>query len=172
MSIETSLSTVLGIVIISGAIGVIFLPMIVYAAFLLGAVFLSLAGIYILLNADFVGAAQVLIYVGAINVLILFAIMLVNPGGKLARIPEGLEGLEVNPSQYFGKACVALGLLGWIYQMIRETVWLSPPWSPETERFWVIGGHLLNDDLLPFEVMSIVLLVALVGAIVLARREA
>ena len=69
---------VLSLVIIVGALGVVLLENIVYSAFLLGGVFMSVAGLYLLLNASFVAAAQVLVYVGAINVLILFAIMLVN----------------------------------------------------------------------------------------------
>ena len=70
-----------------GALGVVLLPNIVYSAFLLGGVFLSVAGLYLLLNASFVAAAQILVYVGAVNVLILFAIMLVNKQENLAAIP-------------------------------------------------------------------------------------
>ncbi len=69
---------ILSFLTIAAALGVVLLANIVYSAFLLAGVFISLAGIYILLNADFVSAAQILIYVGAVNVLILFAIMLVN----------------------------------------------------------------------------------------------
>ena len=79
--------TVLSAVVAIGALGVVLLPNIVYSAFLLGGVFLSVAGLYLLLNASFVAAAQVLVYVGAVNVLILFAIMLVNKKEDLAAIP-------------------------------------------------------------------------------------
>ena len=70
--------SILSLVVIVGALGVILLESIVYSAFLLGGVFMSVAGLYLLLNASFVAAAQVLVYVGAVNVLIIFAIMLVN----------------------------------------------------------------------------------------------
>ena len=70
--------SILSLIIIIGSLGVVLLESIVYSAFLLGGVFMSVAGLYLLLNASFVAAAQVLVYVGAINVLILFAIMLVN----------------------------------------------------------------------------------------------
>ena len=60
--------------VVVGSLGVVLLPNVVYSAFLLGGVFLSVAGLYLLLNASFIAAAQVLIYVGAVNVLILFAI--------------------------------------------------------------------------------------------------
>ena len=77
----------LSAVIVLGALGVVLLSNIVYSAFLLGGVFLAVAGLYLLLNASFVAAAQVLVYVGAVNVLILFAIMLVNKKEDLAPIP-------------------------------------------------------------------------------------
>ena len=78
--------SILSIVIICGAIGVVLLESIVYSAFLLGGVFMSVAGLYLLLNASFVAAAQVLVYVGAVNVLIIFAIMLVNKKEELKPI--------------------------------------------------------------------------------------
>ena len=64
--------SILSLIIIIGSLGVVLLESIVYSAFLLGGVFMSVAGLYLLLNASFVAAAQVLVYVGAINVLILF----------------------------------------------------------------------------------------------------
>ena len=70
--------SLLSLIIIVGSLGVVLLESIVYSAFLLGGVFLSVAGLYLLLNASFVAAAQILVYVGAVNVLIIFAIMLVN----------------------------------------------------------------------------------------------
>jgi NAD(P)H-quinone oxidoreductase subunit 6 len=78
---------VLSLTLVAGSLGVVLLPNIVYSAFLLGGVFLSVAGLYLLLNASFVAAAQVLVYVGAVNVLILFAIMLVNKKETMAAIP-------------------------------------------------------------------------------------
>ena len=76
----------LSAVVVIGAVGVVLLSNIVYSAFLLGGVFMAVAGLYLLLNASFVAAAQVLVYVGAINVLILFAIMLVNKREDLKAI--------------------------------------------------------------------------------------
>ncbi|XTZ12470.1 MAG: NADH-quinone oxidoreductase subunit J, partial [cyanobacterium endosymbiont of Rhopalodia inflata] len=79
---------ILATMVIGTSLGVVLLSNIVYSAFLLGGVFISIAGIYILLNADFVAVAQVLIYVGAINVLILFAIMLVNKQENFSTLPR------------------------------------------------------------------------------------
>ena len=161
-TVQTISSAALTTGIIVGCLGVILLPSIVYAAFLLGGVFFCLAGVYILLHADFVAAAQVLVYVGAINVLILFAIMLVNPQDSPSR---AFDSPPLIP------AIICVGLLGLLAQMISSTAWLTPPWTPEPESLPVLGGHLFSDCLLAFEIMSLVLLVALVGAIVLARRE-
>jgi len=90
MTIATSTELIcfliLSSVIVSGALGVVLIDNIVYSAFLLGGVFMSVAGLYLLLNASFVAAAQVLVYVGAVNVLILFAIMLVNKQEELKPI--------------------------------------------------------------------------------------
>ena len=61
---------ILSVMMIGTALGVVLLSNIVYSAFLLGGVFVSIAGLYLLLNADFVAAAQVLIYIGAVNVII------------------------------------------------------------------------------------------------------
>ena len=160
-TVQNLSSNALTAAILLGCLGVIFLPSIVYAAFLLGAVFFCLAAIYVLLHADFVAAAQVLVYVGAINVLILFAIMLVNPEDAP---PNAFDSPPLIP------AIACLSFLGLLVQMISSTAWITPPWTPERD-YLPIGGHIFSDCLLAFEVMSLVLLVALVGAIILARRE-
>lgn len=156
---------ILSVMMIGAALGVVLFENIVYSAFTLGAVFISIAGLYILLNADFVSAAQILIYVGAVNVLILFAIMLVNKR----------EAFKPLPRRWIRKvstAFVALALFTLLATMVLQTNWtvdlsLSPPVSSvET-----IGIHFFTDYLLPFELASILLLMALVGAVVLARRE-
>nr|YP_009530577.1 NADH dehydrogenase subunit J [Paulinella micropora]AXY63266.1 NADH dehydrogenase subunit J [Paulinella micropora] len=156
---------ILSSIIILGGLGVVLLPNIVYAAFLLGGVFLSVAGFYLLLNASFVAAAQILIYVGAVNVLILFAIMLVNRDEELDRVP----GLLIR-RLLSGVICV--GLLGLLVRAALVTPWAAlgpiPLGEEATTR---IGEHLFSDYLLPFELASVLLLIAMVGAIVLARRE-
>ena len=151
--------------LVLGALGVVLLPNIVYSAFLLGGVFLSVAGLYLLLNASFVAAAQVLIYVGAVNVLILFAIMLVNKRESLADIP-GLALRRV----LSGAVCVGLFLL--LLRVALTTPWALPgPVPVGEEATFRIGEHLFSDYLLPFELASVLLLMAMIGAIVLARRD-
>ncbi|MEB3235514.1 MAG: NADH-quinone oxidoreductase subunit J [Cyanobacteriota bacterium] len=156
---------VLSLTLVVGSFGVVLLPNIVYSAFLLGGVFLSVAGLYLLLNASFVAAAQVLVYVGAVNVLILFAIMLVNKREDLSDIP----GLALRRTLSAG---VCGGLFVLLIRVAFTTPWALPgPASIGEEATVRIGEHLFSDYLLPFELASVLLLMAMIGAIVLARRD-
>jgi NAD(P)H-quinone oxidoreductase subunit 6 len=164
-SIQQICFLVLSAAMLLGALGVVLLPNIVYSAFLLGGVFLSVAGLYLLLNASFVAAAQVLVYVGAVNVLILFAIMLVNKKENLAPIP-GLALRRV----LSGSVCGGLFLL--LLRVAFTTPWALPGPVPVGEEATIrIGEHFFSDYLLPFELASVLLLMAMIGAIVLARRD-
>jgi len=156
---------ILSSVIVSGSLAVVLLENIVYSAFLLGGVFMAVAGLYLLLNASFVAAAQVLVYVGAVNVLILFAIMLVNKKENLKPI-EGLRTRKLISGGVCG------GLLILLLRVSITTKWSLPgPISIGEEATERIGEHLFTDYLLPFELASILLLMAMIGAIVLARRD-
>jgi NAD(P)H-quinone oxidoreductase subunit 6 len=163
--VQTVSLGVLALMMLGSALGVVLLKNIVYSAFLLGGVFISIAGLYLLLNADFVAFAQVLIYVGAVNVLILFAIMLVNKR----------EDFKVVPRLWIRQVATAAVCFG-IFALLGTMV-VTTPWAISTEvasgdsSIVRIGLHFFSDFLLPFELASILLLMALVGAIVLARRE-
>lgn len=157
---------ILSVMMIGTALGVVLLSNIVYSAFLLGGVFVSIAGLYLLLNADFVAAAQLLIYVGAVNVLILFAIMLVNKREDFA--PMANRWIRNGST-----ALVCFGLF-----VLLSTMVLATPWSIYTgaavagdSSIVKIGEHFFSDFLLPFELASVLLLMAMVGAIILARRD-
>lgn len=156
---------ILALLVIVSALGVVLLSNIVYSAFLLGLTFTSISGLYILLNAGFVAAAQVLVYVGAVNVLILFGIMLVNKEEAFAPVKQAWIGKTAT-------AGVCVGIFGLIAAMV-----VSHPWAISTapaagdKAIEIIGQHFFSDYLLPFELASVLLLVALVGAIILARRE-
>ena len=158
--------SILSLVIIVGALGVILLDSIVYSAFLLGGVFMSVAGLYLLLNASFVAAAQVLVYVGAVNVLIIFAIMLVNK-------KEDLKPIDNLKSRRIISTSICLTLLSLLVRVDSTEVWnlASPSTSIGEDSTIRIGEHLFSDYLLPFEVASVLLLMAMIGAIVLARRD-
>ncbi|MDR7897125.1 NADH-quinone oxidoreductase subunit J [Thermosynechococcus sp. JY1334] len=150
--------------VIVAALGVVLLNNVVYSAFLLGGVFLSISGLYILMNADFVSAAQILIYVGAVNVLILFAIMLVNKREAYTPVP----GRWLRQG---GAAVVSLGVFALLTKMILQTPWQLSSLPPTIDSITTIGQHFFSDFLLPFELASVLLLMALIGAVVLARRE-
>ncbi|WP_375477508.1 NADH-quinone oxidoreductase subunit J [uncultured Nostoc sp.] len=157
---------ILGVMMIGAAIGVVLFSNIVYSAFLLGGVFISIAGMYLLLNADFVAAAQILIYVGAVNVLILFAIMLVNKRQNFVAFPNSWVRKVLT-------GVVSVGLFGLLSTMVLATPWAysTAPVAGGESSIVLIGEHFFTDFLLPFELASILLLIAMVGAIILARRE-
>jgi NAD(P)H-quinone oxidoreductase subunit 6 len=150
---------------IGAALGVVLLNNIVYSAFLLALVFVSISGLYILLNAGFVAAAQILIYVGAVNVLILFGIMLVNKRQDFVPLKNAwLSRVST--------AAVCLGLFALLSTMVLATPWAVSGLEPIGDGALVeIGKHFFSDYLLPFELASVLLLMAMIGAIVLARRD-
>jgi NAD(P)H-quinone oxidoreductase subunit 6 len=160
---------ILAVLMLAAALAVVLLENIVYSAFLLGGVFVCMSGLYLLLNADFVATAQILVYVGAVNVLILFAIMLVNKR-------EDFEPLPGAWIRQIASAGVCAGLFSLLSVMV-----LTTPWAISTEgaagnvpgdgSIVTIGLHFFSDYLLPFELASMLLLMALVGAIVIARRD-
>ncbi len=158
--------SILSLVIIVGSLGVVLLDSIVYSAFLLGGVFMSVAGLYLLLNASFVAAAQVLVYVGAINVLILFAIMLVNK-------KEDLKPIKYLNSRKLISSTICITLMSLLLRVDLSNTWIlaDPKLSIGEESTIRLGEHLFSDYLLPFEVASVLLLMAMIGAIVLARRD-
>jgi len=125
--------------------------------------FCGMAALYVLLEAPFLAAVQVLIYVGGITILLLFAIMLT---GRIAA-----RHARVVNDQVVLSAVAAMGLLaGLIYAALRGIPLLvGPPRLPETAPF--LGRALLTTYALPFEAVSILLLAAMVGAIILARKE-
>ena len=124
-----------------------------------------MAGLYLLLNADFVAAAQILVYVGAVNVLILFGVMLVNKRQDYRKEP----GLAI---RQLTTAAVCFGLFALLGTVTVSTPWQIAESTAAVESSVVaIAKHLFSDYLLPFEVASVLLLMAMIGAIVLARRD-
>ena len=148
---------------ILSAAGVAFSRNIVYSAFSLMGTFMSVAALYVFLAADFVAVVQVLIYVGGILVLTLFAVMLTH---RIADVRVSNRSLGRLP------ALVVIGIVGAVMmRAIFGTTWHEvAPGVPATTTY-AIGDAFLNDYILPFELASLVLLAALVGAIVLSRKE-
>jgi len=142
----------------------VFHPNILYAGISLFGSFFGVAGLYVLLAADFLAATQVLIYVGGILILILFAIMLSKNIYK-AKFAD-------NKQKYLLPTILGGIALLFILKLIFSTPWnltlvdeLPPPTAIN------IGNLLLTDYLLPFELASVLLLAALIGAMVLARSK-
>nr|YP_009024844.1 NADH-plastoquinone oxidoreductase subunit 6 [Trigonobalanus doichangensis]AHN16176.1 NADH-plastoquinone oxidoreductase subunit 6 [Trigonobalanus doichangensis] len=162
----------LGSGLILGGIGVVLLTNTIYSAFSLGLVLVCISLFYILANSHFVAAAQLLIYVGAINVLIIFAVMFMNGSEyykdlNLWTVGDGVTLL----------ICTILFCL--LMATILDTSWYGIIWTTRSNQIieqdlisnsQQIGIHLSTDFFLPFELISIILLAALIGAIAVARQ--
>jgi NADH-quinone oxidoreductase subunit J len=158
-------------VIVYSGIRVVTSNNVVHAALHLVAVLASVAAQYILLAAEFVAATQVLVYIGAIVVLFLFGIM-------LTRAKLGADQ-DLTHKHWLGGAATALVLFGVMaYALIDEYHWSEHP-MPSDPRIAAVNGSntatvsdsVFSTYLVPFEVVSVLLLAALVGAIVLARKD-
>lgn len=152
----------LSLLALGGALGVVWARKVVHSVLFLILSFLGVAGLYVLLAAPFLAVVQVLIYVGAVAVLILFTVMITRRPGQ----PEdrGWTSLRWPAALVVGLGTVGLGWLLW-----------RTPWSgsslAEAPTVADLGTMLVSQYALPFELASIVLLVALLGAAMIARGE-
>ncbi|MYH80417.1 NADH-quinone oxidoreductase subunit J [Candidatus Poribacteria bacterium] len=170
MNPEQILFYLFGAVSLIGAIAVISFRHPIYSALSLIVTFFAQAGLFVLLGAHFVAAVQVIVYAGAIMVLFLFVIMLLNLGTLSAKgaISGKLKGFAV-----------ILGILLAIEGVYIAANAISDPPDASAEAAtesvntttYTIGELLFNEYLLPFEVTSLILLAALIGVIVLVKRE-
>ncbi len=146
---------------VGSALAVVAVRDLIRAVVLLITSFLGVAGLYITLSADFVAVVQVLIYVGAISVLMLFAIMLT------ARASRG------NAETFFQIPAILLaGLVAFTISLISlDTDWTVVERGGFEETASAIGEALLDKYVLPFEMAAVLLLVAMLGAIVLVHPE-
>ncbi|MCP9493538.1 MAG: NADH-quinone oxidoreductase subunit J [Pyrinomonadaceae bacterium MAG19_C2-C3] len=140
-----------------------------YAAISLIGVFISFAGFYLLLGAPFIAAVQVIVYAGAIMVLVVFVIMLLNVEEEV-RKPLRLKFLI--PAAIFGAAILFAQAAFIIYSVGASPVRVPNADAANSQIGLTksIGTGLFTDYLLPFEITSILILMAIVGAITLARR--
>jgi len=152
-----------GLLTIASAVVVAFARRIVYSVFALLFTFFGVAGLYALLQADFLAATQIMIYVGGILVLLLFGVMLTH---KIASVDLKNPSFQRGPA-----AAICLVLLSLLLIVIWRTPWPvapSPAGGPTAPQ---IGRHLMGDFLLPFEVISFLLFAVLVAAALMARSE-
>ena len=139
----------------------------VHAALFLVLAFFCVAGIYVIMSAEFRAAVQVLVYAGGIMVLFLFVIMLVPLEGSRLSAP---------PGRHLGWSLLSAGLLAGV---LIVSFWRAP--TPaflkaagplvEGGNMQAVGMELYRRYLLPFEIVSVLLLVAMIGAVVLARQK-
>jgi NADH-quinone oxidoreductase subunit J len=135
----------------------------IYSAFALLFTFFGVAGLYVLLGADFLAATQLLIYVGGILVLLLFGVMLTH---KLYDLD-----LRSEVTQFLPGLIVATGLFVILTVTTFRTQWKVGEGRLPANTTREIGQHFLKEYLLPFEAASILLLVALMGAAMIVRRK-
>src|SRR3984885_6537115 len=157
--------SVFGLVCVAGAINLLVQRHPINSALSLVVVMGSLAVEYLLLGAEFVAAVQVIVYAGAIMVLFVFVIMLLNAG-----VENRTKGSRV--AMLFGIPGVLIGsvLVAWVLLQHSGTGSVAAGALPGPPK--VIGWLLFHDFLLPFEVTSVLVLIAIMGAVVLASHPA
>jgi NADH-quinone oxidoreductase subunit J len=157
---------------LAGALGVVTMRNPMYGAISLLLTFLAVAALFLLRHAEFVGIVQIFVYGGGIMVLFLFVIMLVN----LHRLPEIKLFGGTSPLALV-LAVLLLAFFGWFFLQMRfgpalqqpqnfVTVPGRPPGNSEA-----VAWGLYTQQLLPFEIASVFLLIAMIGAVVLGRKQ-
>jgi NADH-quinone oxidoreductase subunit J len=165
---ETVMFVILGVIAVVAAVSVIVQKRVVYSALSLLLNLCALAGLYILLNAEFIAIVQVIVYAGAIVVLFLFGIMLLDVDWE--DFKAGKRGWLRYPAIVF-----AAILLAQVAYMLSSGVLSSAlgPYTPEMMaqqgNVWMLGRALFTDFLIPFELASVLLLSAIVGAVFLGE---
>ena len=163
VSIGDLLFYVIAAVTVVSAAGVAFSPNIVYSAFSLMGTFMGVAALYVFLAADFVAVVQVLIYVGGILVLTLFAVMLTH---RIADVRVSNRSVGRLP------ALLIIALVGGVMaKAVLGAPWHTVAAGTPAPTTYAIGNAFLGEYILPFELASVVLLAALIGAVVLSRKE-
>ncbi len=170
MNPEQVLFFVFGLIALAGAISVISFRHPIYSALALIITFFAQAGLFVLLGAHFVAAAQVIVYAGAIMVLFLFVIMLLNLGRRDPGSAAG-RGKWKGIAVILGILFAAEGIYIAVNALSDNTAVASAQPAAESVTTYDIGTLLFSKYLLPFEVTSLILLAALIGVIVLVKRE-
>ncbi len=163
---------ILAVVAVAAGVGVVAQRSAVRSVLFLLVNFCCLAGLYLLLNAQFVAVVQVIVYAGAIVVLFLFVVMLLGME-RAEETPDPSSGSGRSPRRYQWIAGSLLGVL-----LLAGVAWAVfatrvEPFPALTARDNVrdVGAALLTDFTIPFELASVVLLVAIIGAVVLAKKR-
>ena len=148
---------------LAGAGGVAFSRNIVYSALSLMASFMGVAGLYVLMHADFVAGVQVLLYVGGVVVLTLFAVMLTQ---HISDVQVSNRSVGALPA-----LAIVIAIFTVMVKAYAAAEWHTASLPADTTSTYAVGDALLGNYVLPFEVASLVLLAVLVGVVVLSRKE-
>ncbi len=162
--VATIIFYALAILTVGSSCMVAFSRNVVYSTFALLGAFMGVVGLYVLLAADFVAMVQLLVYVGGILVLTIFAVMLTQ---GIADVTISNRSVGLGPA--IAIVVIAGGVMAYAIERTHWHVAASVAPSPTT---YGIGNAFLGDYVLPFEIASLVLLAALIGAIVISRHEA
>jgi NADH-quinone oxidoreductase subunit J len=155
---------ILGVLTIAGAAAALTLRNLVHCVLALMLAFVGLAGLYLQLDAQFIGFAQILVYIGAVAILIVFAIL-------LTRGAESPSQSIVSPSwAASGVVSVAVfGVLAWTIRSSMATRHATPPQPEATVK--QIGAAMMSGFALPLEVIGLLLTAALIGAVTIAMQD-
>lgn len=166
---QLALFLIFGVLAVLGAINLLLQRHPINSALSLVVVMISLAVLYFSLGAEFLAAAQVIVYSGAVMVLFVFVIMLLNAGEE-----ERTTGSKAAYLAGFPGAGAIFALLAFVFLSERHALGVAPLGGDLNEiasNIAEISRVLFRDLLLPFEVTSVLVLVAILGAVVLARKE-
>ena len=163
MSITTVVFYLLAAITVGSALGVALANNVVYSAFALMGTLLGVSAIFVLLGADFLGMVQLLVYVGGILVLTLFAVMLTH---RISDVNVSNRAVGRLP------AAVLVGMaFFWMLLVAGQAAWVVKEPAAPAPTTYGIGHAFLTTYVLPFEIASVVLLAALIGAVVVSRKE-
>lgn len=155
---------VFALLAIGGAIFAISFNRVIHIVVSLAVTFLSLAGLYVILNAEFVAFVQVLIYAGAISILMIFGIMMTKHQSEETELKRPLHSWLLGIG--------TLAFFGILFYAIQNSKFPAPEaFDPGANNTEAIGKALFGAHVIPFELMSVLLTVAFIGAIVLAKKE-
>ncbi len=154
---------ILSVLAIGGAVFFLNAVRVMHMAISLAFTFFSLAGIYLLLQAEFLAVVQVLVYAGAVSILMIFGIMLTKP-------EEGEASSAFKRHQWLSFVAIA-GFFIVLMSIIYQSPMFPPAAKAPDQSIQALGISLFRQYAIPFELASILLLVALIGAIILARKE-
>lgn len=156
---------ILSIFIFAGAVFMLNMQRIVHMVFAMAFTFLSIAGIYILLQAEFIAVVQIIVYTGAVSILAVFGIMMTKHNVN----EEEDKPRKKYKAFVFLLIAVFLGTMVWVLQ---DTNWSTTGADYDVKNNTAtIGKALFTEYVVPFELVSVLLLVALIGAILMAKED-